>query len=60
MPVTWDELKKGVDPCDFHLRNAAERLKKMGDLFSPMLKESEENPAFEEIMKTAGALDIKA
>ncbi|MDD5018042.1 MAG: DNA polymerase domain-containing protein, partial [Eubacteriales bacterium] len=37
MPVTWDELKNGVSPCDFHLLNAAQRLEHMGDLFAPML-----------------------
>jgi len=51
MPVTWDELEKGAKPCDFTLGNAAERLKKTGDLFAPMLSEGRPVPALEEILK---------
>jgi len=45
MPIGWDELKEGVRPEDFTLDNAAERLKKKGDLFAPLL----ENPVQESL-----------
>jgi len=51
MPVTWEELEKGVKPCDFTLSNAAERLQKTGDLYAPMLSEGKPVPALEEILK---------
>jgi bifunctional non-homologous end joining protein LigD len=50
MPVTWEELKNGVKPCDFTLKNAAHRLKITGDLFAPMLKEGKAVPVLEEIL----------
>jgi bifunctional non-homologous end joining protein LigD len=37
MPVTWEEIKVGIHPEDFHILNAKERLRKMGDLFKPLL-----------------------
>lgn len=51
MPVTWEELEKGIKPCDFTLGNAAQRLAKTGDLFAPMLSEGKPVPALEEILK---------
>lgn len=40
MPVEWKELEKGITPKQFHLLNVIDRLKKKGDLFSPLLSES--------------------
>ena len=37
MPVTWAEVERGVTIEQFHLRNAAARLKQTGDLWKPML-----------------------
>ncbi|HSI35445.1 MAG TPA: hypothetical protein VK986_17825, partial [Tepidisphaeraceae bacterium] len=37
MPVTWKEIERGITIEQFHLRNAAARLKKTGDLWKPML-----------------------
>jgi bifunctional non-homologous end joining protein LigD len=51
MPVTWDELKIGISPCDFNLNNASERLKQKGDLFSKLLNENSNSPAIEEIIR---------
>ncbi len=51
MPVTWEELERGVSPCDFTLSNAAQRLKEKGDLFAPVLNEGKSNSALEEILK---------
>ncbi|SDS27588.1 bifunctional non-homologous end joining protein LigD [Paenibacillaceae bacterium GAS479] len=31
-PLTWDEIRAGAQPRDFHLLNIAERLQKHGDL----------------------------
>jgi len=36
-PVTWGELEEGACPEDFNIRNMPERIKKMGDLFEPVL-----------------------
>ncbi len=53
MPVTWEELKAGAEPCSFNLKNAAERLAQNGDLFEKLLRPSENSPALDEILHTA-------
>jgi bifunctional non-homologous end joining protein LigD len=55
MPVSWDELAAGVAPCDFTLKNAAERLRQKGDMFEKLLRDNAGSPALDEIMKAAGA-----
>ena len=50
MPVKWEELRRGVLPCDFNLVNAAARLKRVGDLFEPMLHEGGDIGALDEIL----------
>jgi bifunctional non-homologous end joining protein LigD len=35
-PVTWDEIESGVEIEDFHLRNMAQRIKDVGDLWAPL------------------------
>lgn len=50
MPVEWDELKKGISPCQFNLRNASRRLEERGDMFKALLSEGMRNPALEEIL----------
>lgn len=37
MPLHWDEVKKGLKPQNFTLRNAIERIRAEGDLFKPVL-----------------------
>ncbi len=37
MPLHWDEVKKGLDPMDFTIKNAAARLKRTGDLWKPVV-----------------------
>lgn len=37
MPLTWDEVEKGVDIEDFRIDNAVGRLKRTGDLWKPVL-----------------------
>jgi bifunctional non-homologous end joining protein LigD len=36
-PLDWSEVKKGLSPKQFHLKNIAARIKKVGDLFAPLL-----------------------
>lgn len=37
MPLHWDEVKKGLLPKHFNLKNAMERIKREGDLFKPVI-----------------------
>jgi bifunctional non-homologous end joining protein LigD len=37
MPVTWHEVERGIKLEDFDLRNAPARVRRKGDLFSPLL-----------------------
>ena len=37
MPLEWNEVKKGLHPSDFTIRNAKARIEKKGDLFSRVL-----------------------
>jgi bifunctional non-homologous end joining protein LigD len=36
-PVTWREVERGVAIEDFHIRNVPARVKKLGDLWKPLL-----------------------
>jgi bifunctional non-homologous end joining protein LigD len=36
-PLRWDEVKPGLEPQQFHLRNAIERFSRVGDLFAAVL-----------------------
>lgn len=37
-PLKWSEVKKGLDPKKFTIKNVLKRVKKMGDLYAPVLK----------------------
>lgn len=37
MPLHWDEVKKGLKMTDFHIGNAMERIREVGDIFKPVL-----------------------
>src|SRR5205085_196430 len=39
-PVTWDEVKRGIEIEDFRIDNVRRRLAKVGDLWSPVLPSS--------------------
>jgi len=40
MPLTWDEVVPGLDPRSFHIRNALERMERLGtDPVRPVLSE---------------------
>jgi bifunctional non-homologous end joining protein LigD len=36
-PLTWDEVEQGVAMSDFTIANVPERVKKLGDLWKPLL-----------------------
>jgi len=36
-PLKWEEVKKGLHPSDFTIRNILPRLEKIGDIFKPVL-----------------------
>jgi bifunctional non-homologous end joining protein LigD len=36
-PLLWKEVKSGLTPQDFHIHNIMKRVKKMGDIFTPIL-----------------------
>jgi len=37
-PLRWDEVKKGLDPGDYTIKTVISRIKKIGDIYSPILK----------------------
>jgi bifunctional non-homologous end joining protein LigD len=37
-PLEWKEVQRGLDPKQFHIRNARERFQKKGDLFRGVLE----------------------
>lgn len=37
MPLEWDEVKKGLKMTDFHVFNALERVRSIGDIFKPVM-----------------------
>jgi bifunctional non-homologous end joining protein LigD len=37
-PVTWDEIEEGIEIEDFRLDNVPERVRKIGDLWAPLLQ----------------------
>ena len=39
-PVTWDEVAAGFRMQDFHIGNVPDRVRRMGDLYKPLLMES--------------------
>jgi bifunctional non-homologous end joining protein LigD len=36
-PLAWNEVKPGIKPTDFNIKNIFKRLEKKGDLFKPVL-----------------------
>lgn len=49
-PLAWDEVKSGLTPKQFHIKNAIERFRDRGDLFKPVLtKRQELEPALKRL-----------
>jgi bifunctional non-homologous end joining protein LigD len=45
MPLSWSEVRPGLDPCAFTLRTAPERLRAVGDPMSGILSARPDIPA---------------
>jgi Predicted eukaryotic-type DNA primase len=51
-PLDWSEVKKGLRPEHFTIRNAVERFRRTGDLFAPVLtKKQRLEPALRKLGK---------
>ncbi len=37
-PLDWKEVKSGLDPLQFNIKNTLQRIKRKGDIFLPVLK----------------------
>jgi len=49
-PLDWSEVKAGLDPGQFNIRNALERFERTGDLFEPVLTKPQRlEPALEKV-----------
>lgn len=55
-PVTWDELTKRR-PSEFTIRTVPDRLRRLGDLFAPVLTRQQNGAAVERLMRAAAAQD---
>lgn len=40
MPLSWDEVKIGLKPTEFTIKNAPKRIKIVGDLWQPIFKQA--------------------
>jgi bifunctional non-homologous end joining protein LigD len=45
-PLKWSEVEPGLDPKRFNLRTLPGRLKEVGDLFAPALRQGVRLPRF--------------
>lgn len=45
MPLHWEEVKSGLKPTDFTIKNALTRIKRTGDLWKPALAKGVDLPA---------------
>jgi bifunctional non-homologous end joining protein LigD len=51
-PLKWSEVKPGLTPEQFHIRNAIDRFRKCGDLFAPVLTNRQRlEPALKKLSK---------
>lgn len=49
-PLEWREVRPGLSPRQFHLRNAIERFARVGDIFAPVLENHQRlEPALEKL-----------
>lgn len=53
-PLDWSEVKKGLHPSDFTIKNAIDRFHRVGDLFKPVLTNPQRlEPALRRLSKHA-------
>jgi bifunctional non-homologous end joining protein LigD len=51
-PLKWNEVKPGLTPEQFHIHNAVERFRKVGDLFGRVLTHRQRlEPALKKLSK---------
>lgn len=51
-PLSWDEVKTGLTPKQFHLGNSVARFRELGDLFEPVLKQKQKlEPALQQMKR---------
>jgi bifunctional non-homologous end joining protein LigD len=57
-PLDWAEVKKGLTPQQFHIRNAVERFRQVGDLFEPVLTQPQKlEPALRRLSSRLAATE---
>ena len=49
-PVRWEELRRQIDPVKFNMKNIFRRLKRVGDLFEPVLTDRQDIAPFLEAL----------
>jgi DNA primase len=54
MPLTWDEVDSSLDPRDFTIRNAVERMERLGG--DPMVPVLESKPDLAGVLERLAAL----
>jgi bifunctional non-homologous end joining protein LigD len=55
-PLSWDEVRPGLKPQQFHIGNVLRRFERVGDLFAGVLKKPQEmEKALEKISQLMGA-----
>jgi bifunctional non-homologous end joining protein LigD len=50
MPVTWKEIEKGITIEQFTMKNARQRIKKLGDLWQPLLPDAKDRVDLTKVM----------
>jgi bifunctional non-homologous end joining protein LigD len=56
-PLDWSEVKAGLDPAQFNIRNAMARFERTGDLFEPVLTKPQRlEPALEKVAANSASL----
>lgn len=59
MPLDWNEVKPGLKPTNFTIKNALDRIKRRGDLWKPAMAKGIDLPKIlKKIENTAGARNL--
>ncbi|HSM85238.1 MAG TPA: DNA ligase D, partial [Candidatus Limnocylindrales bacterium] len=55
-PLSWPEVRPGLNPVQFHIGNVIRRFQRVGDLFAPVLNEPQKiEPALDRIQELIGS-----